>query len=119
MLPGRSGIAPVRSLTLPGRSLTLPFDLAAFGTSRFEVPNTARSTGSVPDLALFTNLRSLMLPGRSGIAPMKYRIAPVRSGIAPVRSGTLPSRLTVLRTSKFEVRNIARQPGSTEYCHAT
>ena len=97
----------------------LPGNMAAFRTSRFEVRNTARSTGSVRDLALFTNLRSLMLPGRSGIAPMRSLMLPVRSGIAPVRSGiapvrslTLPVDLAVFQTSRFEVPNTARSTGS-------
>ena len=59
--------------------------------------------GSVPDLALFTDLWSRMLPGSSGIAPMSSAIAPGRSRTLPVQPG---SRTLAVQPSSVPDLNI-------------
>ena len=97
------------------RSGTLPGRLAAFRTSNLEVPNAARSTGSVQDLTgaipdltgaipdLTGSIRDLTgaIPGLPGsIRDLKL--------VKNARSRTLPVDLAVFRTSNIEVPNAAR-----------
>ena len=119
MLPGRPGSIPDLNSTNCARSRILPCYLAAFQTSNLEVPNAARSTGSIRDLTgaipdltgaipdLPGSVRDLIgaipdLPG--SIRDLKF--------VKSARSGTLPVDLAVLGTSKLEVRNAARSNGS-------
>ena len=107
MLPGRPG--SISDLEMWGPQ-HCHVDLAPFQTSSFEVRNTTRLT------SFFTNLRSLMLPGRSGIAPERSRTLPGRSGIAPVRSLTLPGRSRTLPGWHGSIRDV--NIWGPEYCQA-
>ena len=97
-IPDLTGSIRDLKLVKNARSRTLPVDLAVFRTSNLEVPNAARSTGSVQDL-----------PGAIPDLPDSIRDLKF---LKNARYRTLPVDLAVFRTSKVEVRNTARSTGS-------
>ena len=113
------------------RSGTLPGFLAVFQTSKFEVRNTARPPGSVPELTGAIPDLTDAIPDLSGsitdlnylkkcdvrnaarsLGTVPYSFAILRSGEVRNSASDVQNSASEVRNSASEVRNTAKSPGS-------